>query len=531
MKHLHSRRGFSTLAGVMVLLGVIAVVSLTRLQTSRQLSSQVQRARLDTLAELQARSAIQEALQRLARDVNQRDTPVYRRLREHLGEAWTEIDVTDLLAFTPTTLAPTWGRVGGLGAGQADASAYDLKAKLFSPRAFPGAELDEWTALLALEAVGEVADARLRVRRRVEERYELRMVRVGLPRPFDQVAFLGPLEAVTDPARANRAREELLAIQPRLVNEVLAHMDHQLDPSQKDRLEAILKGMIPANDQAARTPQVTVEPALVAGFHHARMVPFRLLDLAASMETDLGLAKEREAEVKAAALGSAEQVEAVYNLVDTYSRGLERVWTYGVRTRLHAPGAEGTLGPYLDRLDPESLAARASLRAPAEHPRVAAWLAGELRLDGVLDLRQARQRLVLSGELMGKVLLLVGPAGVRLENLNRRAPARGDRLVVACAGGDVEMGGDVRAQVLSLPVAADQPESAGAVRLDPSTRLVGGLVAPFARRGQLELDGMAIPDQNQTAPWPVSAGLDRPDGGGYQVVIAPEPLWTEGEAR
>lgn len=528
-----SRRAFGSLLAVLGLLGLLGVMALSRHDSSRQASGTVHRARLASLARLQARSAIQQTLQHLAGAVNDPEAPLYRHLRELLGTRWERLDLSPrVAAFEPLGIAPTWGLRGNPRGGQARAAARDLEAVLHSPREPPGGgERDEWAALLTLGATGVVEDARLAVRQRVEESYELRLVRIGVPRPFDQVSFLAPLEAVTDVARANRLREEFLAMQPRLVRELRTGLERQVDPAAAPRLEAILRGMVPADAQAARTPALPQDPAWVTGFHHTRRAFLRELDLARVLEDRRGVAAAREAAVRAEATGSAGQVEAVYQLVDATSQGLMACWGYQVAARLHPRQAGAGLEPYLARLAPESLAARATFTATAEHPRIRAWLAGTARLEGVLDLRSSPRPLRLSGELQGQVMVLVGPAGVHLEDLNLAAAARRDRLVVASCGGPITLRGAVRAQLLALPASAAAPSTTARVRLDPSARLQGTLLAPFATRSSLELDGQVLADPSLRAPLPPRQALDRPDGGGYLVVLSPEPLFAAGGAR
>jgi len=348
---------------------------------------------------------------------------------------------------------------------------------------------------------------------------------VGLPRPFDQLGLLAPLGAGADAAEVADLRRRLLAIQPRITQELLGESRRRVQGAARERLEAILAGMLPADEQAARTPELFEGPGLLTGFHHLDALDLPELDPAPAMREALAEAAAAEAEARRQAPGSGARVEALYRLVAATSRGLRELWSVARATRQlprESPGAR-ELEPFLERLAPEHWEARVTLAGDREHPLLARWLQGELRLDGVLDLRAEARPLELRGELAGRVLVLAGPGGVRLEDLNQAAAARGDRLLVACVGGQVEVAGEVRAQVLALGDAR--------VRVHPQARLEGALLAPEAAPEHLELAGRLELDGRRRAPWPPAGAGEHPEGAGMVATLSPTALLRQEEAR
>ncbi len=524
------RSGVSTLLAVLGLLLVAATAAFMGHDAGLRTSARVRRSRLSTLAALQAQSAIQEMKQAVARDAGLAGTKVHTAIRERLGVHWTRIDLTDALALAPTSIDPSWGRPGAASEGRAGTLVREHRAELTSPRAFPGTEgLDEWTALLTLSAVATVGDVDLSVSRRVVEHFELRVVRIGMPRPFDQVGFLaGDAGAVLDAAAVNRDRRQLLDVADRLLPKVASAPLPSLSPEALERLKAIAAGIPKPGDREAWTPILPEGRSLLVGFDHVEAMRLEELDLARATRERLADLRQKEAALEAARNDPGSIVDRTYELVDATNRGLERIWLFARQTRMHPEGtpAHDSLLPYLERLRLGHFLSRVSLEAGSEHPLVAAWLAGKTRLDGVLDLRSASTPIELTGELKGQVAVLTGRAGVRLRSTNREAGNRGDRLVVIAAGGSVEIAGDVRAQVLVVPEEAEGGES-GSVRMAPGTRLAGSLLVPRPGAGKLELGGWILVDPSAGASERPGDAALRPDGGGYVVLVSPEPLWIE----
>lgn len=530
------RKGMSTLVGVLILVAVLTLVGIFQHDLSRRSLGEVHRIQLAALARQQARGGIQELLDQVAAGVNDPTTKIFRTIREQMDERWGELDLAPSLEAPTASLAPNWGKLGAEPEGRAIARVTEFTARIRGTRAsFDVRPTEEWTGVLTLAVTAEVSDAASTMYRQIEESYEIRTVLIGVPRPFDQLGFMvGDLSSLTDVDAVNRRRRELIEGQDALLREVAASDPMSFTAEEAARLKAIAEGMLPTEEVAKRTLELPTEPAVAMGFYHVEEMPLEHLDLARLSSDDRDEAQAKASAMRAARpAGGSPLVEAVYQTVDAYSNALTRIWSYQ-RTmtivRKDEPRFQETIAPFLPRLSPEFFVDRVSLALDAEGRLFKAWREGDARLDGVIDLRGARRKVVLSGELKGKVILLVGQEGAYLEDLNQDSAQVGTRLVVVAMGGDVTVRGDVSASVISLPVEGGDPSTAGRITVGHNSKLRGALLAPHASRSDLELDGFLLHNPNGMAVYPPKDTLYRPWGGEYVVTVSPDPLFTEGRA-
>ncbi len=531
------RRGLSTLVAVLVLLAILVVTGLIQHDLSRRSVSEVHRIQLSTLARVQARAAIQEMLSELQLAVNDSESPVFRRIREVIDDRWEVLDLTDLVAAPESGIEPAWGKAAGeRPEGSALARIVSHSARIRgtrSSRDIGGTE--EWTGVLTLGAVTEISDAAARMRREVEESFEIRTVLIGPPRPFDQLGiYLGDMRAVTQPAQANTLRFQLIDGQDRLVKEVAASDPGMLTAADQQRLGEIAAGILPTEEVARRTPVLPEGPTTLMGFYHVARFPLEDLDLERVLKREKESVDTAVSRLRAVKGDPSRIVEAVYQAADAYSNALNQAWSYQRTLTLvphGSPAHASMLGPYLPRLEPEHFLDRVTLKPGLEDRPLVEWLAGRSRLEGVVDLTDASANLGLTGELRGRVMLLVGKGGAHLEDLNWRAVHGGHRLVVVSLGGDVTVAGEVAASILMLPVAGGGPETTGTIRIGHGAVLRGGLLVPHASRSRLQLEGAIEYDPNLLASYPPKETLNRPFRGEYVVSVSPDPLFSEGRAR
>lgn len=531
-----ARAGLSTLVAVLVLLAVLAVAGTSQQVLSRQARSDVHRVQLATLARTQARSAIQELHAAVGRDLNEPGTPLFRKIREVLDEDFGSLDLSALVRPPTGTMRPAWGLEGTEGArAQGRVLAWSVRLEAARPSRDVGGS-EEWAALVTLSATAEMADAAAAVRRQVDEIYELRTVLAGPPRPFDQVGlFLGDAAALSDPAAVNAARARLLAEQEKLRLGLGLAAQAPLAPEEQRTLEAIAAGILPAAEASARTPMLPEEPAVTTGFYHVPAFRLEALALAALVRDREAEVARHLAEVRATAgAGGKPMVDAVYGLADALSRALTLIWEYQLVTRTLPESSEThrkSIAPYLPRLTPEYFLDRAFLAVRAGDPVLVRWLSGRDRLDGVIDASGLGQRLELTGELRGRTVLLVGPAGARLRDLGARA-SRGDhRLTVVSLGGDVEVSGGAHAAVIMLPAPGAGPAGVGRVRIPARAHLTGALILPHATAASLHLEGRLSYDERFLAAHPPARTLEKSGAGDYVVALSPVPLVADGKVR
>lgn len=513
---------------------MLTMIGIVQHTLSRQSLSAVHRIQLAALARTQARSAVQELLQVVARDVNDPESAAFRKIRETMDDQFQILDLTADVDAPAELIDAAWGRRGATDPAGARCRIRDHEVVIRGTRAsldIGGTE--EWVGVLTLKVTAEVSDAAARVVREVEQNHEIRTLLAGPPRPFDQLGlYLGDLAAVTDPARVNRERRRLLDGQKQLRMEVTSWDPMQLPAGDVQRLEAIAAGMLPDDEVAARTPELPEEAANVMGFYHVGTMPLEDLDLVRVLAKEREYVEEAEAKLRAARADPTRVVQGVYDAVDAYSNALNRIWSYQRTMTVLPHGSERyeqAVTPYLKRLTAAYFLDRVTLAPPPDDPLLTRWLAGTARIEGVLDLRDREEQLYLTGELRGRTVVIVGEKGAHLEDLNRRAGEVGHKLTVVSLGGDVSVRGEVHAAVLMLGVAEGVPP--GRARIGMSSTLVGGLVVPHSPPGSVQLEGSIRYDSNLLAAYPPKDDLLKPYRGDYVVVVSPDPLFSEGRAH
>lgn len=527
------RTGTSALLGALALLVFLTMAGMFQHSLSRQTLSEVHRVQLASLARVQARVAIQELLGRVAADLNEPGTALFTKVREVIDDKFDELDLTALVPAPAHTLDPRWGR--GEAGGGARGRVLGHKVVLRGTRAardLGGTE--EWVGVLTIAATGEMADAAATLRREVEEHYEIRTLLAGPPRPFDQVAlFVGDLAAVTDAAAANTLRGELIRTQELIRAGLAGAAAAELSAEDRARLEAITAGLLPPEEVEARTPTLPEGPACFSGFYHTGMTGLEFLDLAARVREKKAAVDAKVERVRALAAGGEGLVQAIYELVDASSSALASLWLYQRTLNVMAKDSEryaSAVEPFLKRLEPEHFLDRAFLRPAPEDRAFRRWLDGRDRLEGVIDATR-QGRLDLTGELRGRVVLLVGPNGAHLDGLNARASRAGSRVTVVSLGGDVEVRGDVHAAVIMLPRTRGDASTVGRFRLGMGAKLTGSLIAPHATASNLQLAGKIRYDGTLLAAYPPKATLDKEGRGDYVVAVSPTPLFGDGRAK
>lgn len=509
-----------------------------RLTRTHRVRAGVRHAQLAGLARLQARSALQELVAELARGLNQPEAPVFAFLRERLVGDWGELDLTPALPRPEIEWQPSLGRLGEEGPrGHVFGEVLGFSARLHGATPAPDpAGSEEYLAVVTLAVDVRVRDAHGALTRHMEESYELRATLVGPPRPFDQLGlFAGELGALTDVSEARGARRQLLDRAATAREELAGRHTSGWPADLAAYLGRIVEGMPAPEALADRVPRLPDEPAALTGFHHVDDVPLETLDLAAATRADRLRLDELARAYRGAGADPQAVVDAAYAWASALSNAADRLWRYQYVGAVLPHGEaryRAELEPFLGRLEPGHWLARAHLAGTPDHPDLAGWLAGENRLEGVVDMTATRGPVVLAGPLEGRVAVLVGERGARLEGV-RRGPRPADKLLVVSFGGDVEVAGDCAAAVLML--APREGARAGRLTIPGGATLRGAVLAPHAGGDglapPLELRGTLVPDARLLAPWPPAATVHQAGAGSYVLALDPRPLWGAGEAR
>lgn len=526
------RLGFASLAAVVGLLALLALLGATQLFLAGDARTRGARRELVEAARGQASAAVEELRAGVAAAANQPDHRVFRRLRLALDAPWSRLDLTPDLDPPALDVAPRHGRVGEEPGARVATRVLSHQVTLESPRSVDAASgSEELVALLTLDVRAEARDRGGRFEVRRVARFELRISLAGPPRPFDQVAlYLGRASGAVDMAAGAAARGSLLERHARLLSR-LGEVARAGGPGSARARQ--LAGLMDPREVAARLPDPWSRgaPSMFGPYHLDEGFEGAYLDRAAATTRELAALDRAEAALEAAVAGGRDAGRPAEQAVATLDLALGEAWRFSWHFSLQSPTEPGRgrqLAPYLERLSPGYFLARVHRRLAPTSPWTRRWLAGEARLDGVLDMR-SDDPLELSGTYAGRTTLVVGPGPVRLRALTPSDPeGLDDRLVLVALGADVTVEGRVTAAVVLAPGAAGG--SSGRFRLARDALLEGALLAPDPPPGSVELAGTLRHDPRLQAPWPPSRTLALPGAGHYVVVVAPVPLFAHAVA-
>jgi hypothetical protein len=517
------RRGLSAVASSAFLLLVLFVVLAGHQLFSRQVLRLGARAQLKDLARVQSQSAAEQLFHQVIRDVNVPGTPLYAFLRSELDGGWSQLDLSPYVA---TPFVEVVGRQGRGEGGRSLETRADLQAwgaELRAPSTLPGGEASEWEGLLRVWARVRVEGAEYGSEHGYAQNHEVRLTLVSPPRPFDQIGvFAGRLDGLTETGEVPGLREQAVRLHEELRVSLQDAVDQGPDGA-RDRLRAMLEGMKDPEVLGQGTAGLDVAEACVTGpYHPPEVFPLEALD-------PLPRIRERLAEAERA-MAAGEQLGEGSSAEEFKRRGYEAViavrdlveafWMYRVMftLRTHESAAyQRAVEPYLERLDGAYLRHRVSWAGTPEDPLLARWLAGEARLDGVVDLTAHGGALELTGGLRGRTLVLVGPGPVTLRDL-RSDTGRNDGLVVASLGADVRVEGDCDVSILMLAAEGAGPESVGTLRIP-------------AGRDRLELSGGLRADSSLRLPAPPFTRHHPRALSAFVLAVSPVPVFVEGGVR
>lgn len=525
------RQGAGALFGALGLLLLLTVMAFVQRQLSRQAVSEVHRSQLVTLARSQARNVLEEMVGGLGQAANEPGTPLFRRIRWSLDEPFDTLDLTADLPPSRTPLTARWGNLTNGAEAEASFQVSNRWARLSRRRpCYDERGTEEWVAVLEVGTQVVCEDAADRVERTLEAAYELRTMLLAPPRPFDQLGlFLGRPGSLIDAARVNQIRDAAVQGHLALRSELQSADTSALSGDDKRWLRQIVEGMLTAEDLENRVPRLPDGEAVLYGFlGEVREFQLRELDLVARLEAIQARLDARKAAYQSAPPDRS-RYEQAYWMVDEYSNVFDAIWqSRSWATRILERDSDRfreLFEPYLHRLTPRYFLERVSLSFHEEDPLYHAWRSMGRRLEGVVDLSHWSQRIELEAELQGRVVLLVGPGGATLRDLNWSTGAEGHRLVLVSLGGEVVVEGQVRASVIMLPGADGSPT--GSFRLGSGAHLRGGLLLPEPGTASVVLEGILEYDGFFRASYPPRNTLTLGTRGEYVVTLGPQPLWSK----
>jgi hypothetical protein len=532
------RSGTGTLlTAILLALALLAASAVFRSALTTNLAVECHAALSGELAEALASSAVAEMEAQVRQALARPDSEITRLVtRPVVGEQRQPVDLTRHTALRET--ASLVQRDPFLGAGLSQVSGTCVVSVQKALDRLPYERVGVVT--LRAEASGRAAGRA--VRRTVEESRAFKVVLAGPPRPFDQFGlFIGEAASVTALESINPARAQLIAalgaLRTRLEEGVAAQGPGPAPEAPprppgapgpaRERLLDLLDELPDAATAAERAPEV---PAARPGsmlyglMADGARIDLPKLHLAQRLADAIALAQARlPALPPAAASDLAERAAPAGHAI---ADALWSVWAFQEAFKLLTPDAADAwprMRQFLAKLDHAYLARRAHYRI-AEEPGssagdVTARLAELVRrggpLSGVVHVDSRSQRLVLTGRIPGRVMIVVGPGGALLDGVNAGA-GPDDRLTVACFGGAVVVRGLCRAHVLTGP--------ATAIDIEPGAVLEGGLTIRELVAGS-RLAGSVERSERYGSGEAGPAGEEDDAGHTFTAILSPHVLY------
>ncbi|MBI4866185.1 MAG: hypothetical protein HY816_04460 [Candidatus Wallbacteria bacterium] len=483
-----------------------------------------------------AESAVEELMHRVKSDASDPSRPLYHELRK------------EVLA----------GQMGAMPI--PDSTRLDVAPRLLEQAPAPGAKIDWSSAEVGYQRQFEenpwerfgLIRYRARVSvdgspgprlvRELEVAQGFKVVSATVPRPFDQAAvYVGDLWSLTDPADVNRRRERYLAAVERhreWLDQAMARAPVQLAERYSEARSAIPSG----SELAGRVPLLPVtRPALlVASGHQGQEFPLDALDLARKLAAEEVGAAASEARVQRtlAALDAAPASASAHEaLLSALAESLEllqglmsRIWAFGEGYRVvgvEQPEYQALVrrhaGLWLDhwrRVAGFVLREEGGQTVQSRFDSLARRLG---TLNGVVLCESPGGTMTLTGNLPGKLVLVVSGGHVVLDGTNGQARPQ-DLLTVVVLGGTVEVRGEVHAALVlaSLPgeAAAGPPDSKALFA--PGAVLRGGLVIERLGAGSVLAGSLFREEKYSSGPAGRGALADR-----YAVLVSPLAVYRK----
>jgi len=403
-----------------------------------------------------------------------------------------------------------------------------------------------WTQVAGAAGVSET------VVREVHAWQELRTVLITTPRPFDEMPiYLGRASALTDLKGANEQRAKLIAQYGRAWQAVLDAQSAASGRTKDDYAQMLAQASPPAKiEQSAPPLPEDPDAHVTALWMTGQGFPLEAMDLAKKLAAVTGEGERRVRDLEAAsrAAVAAPSDPAHERVMDAASETLTfllgemlRIWGF---TRAFS---------FVPRSDPSwpVWEQRASERLTFDHFRRLAFFdiheepaygeygkaqpqwellrkkvaspTGQLmELNGVVVVENLTEPLTLTGDLHGKLIVVATRGGLVLKDLNPH-PEPGDSIVAVCAGGPLEVSGEVNAVVIAAPL-----ESAGGhlslprITVRAGAKIRGGMLVPGGAAGA-DWSGLVEHDDRYWAGPVTAAEAGWPDH--YYVGVAPRTVF------
>lgn len=501
-----SRRGAGFLTWVsLTLLVVLGVVAWSQQKATGEATLAVSRSMAGELGVSLGQSVLEEAMHRVRVGANDPASPLFELLRKPVAAP-----AVGQISLTGYVTSEHVGKLLELRPYKAY-SYTGPQAEVVYQRQFDDLPYERtglihyWTRVVGAAGISES------VVREVHAYQELRTVLITTPRPFDEMpVYLGRASALTDLHAANDHRGKLIAQYTRAYQSLVAAHEAATGAAKENYAKMLLEAS-PPGLVSQSAPPLPEEPDahVTALWMQGQGFALEALDIAKRLAPMVGEGERRTREMEQASkavVASPGSDGANDRMFDVGSETLThllgevlRVWGF-TRAFTFIPrsdpqwelwerrGTERLSYEYFRRkayfVISEDLSwGAAGLAQPQWEllkKKVASPTGQQMELNGVVVVENDTEPLTLTGDLHGKLTIVVTRGGVVLKDLNPD-PQPGDSLVVVAAGGPIDISGKVNATVVATPLTDEGGhQSLPRVTVRPEAVIRGGLFVPGA---------------------------------------------------
>jgi hypothetical protein len=473
---------------VVAVLAILSIVGFQQQFFSSHLSSQVSRVNAGSTAVALADSANQEAVWLFESKVNDPASALFTLLRgEVLAPNTGALDLAEHIELEEIRDVLTRPEFKGY-------TIESFSAQVVYQRQFEDLPYERFGLVKFTTRVAAHPGWGPSLVREVELAKGFKVVLAVVPRPFDQAAlFVGEAGSLTRAEEVNSRRRKCLD-EIRQISSWLSTAATSAPAELAPRYAAALGALGDSGRLDTTVPEFDCQgrAMLVALWSGEQYFPLENLDVARVLEKDesaMAPDRERLASARQATLstsaGEPEHralLEAADRQLRHLSRSTGRLWAFSQGFKVISPGdgSHGELAARLNRLRLDHWR-RVAFHQLVEDGRLGpvaqqfAKLREKLQpLNGVVLVEATNEPFRLSGELRGKMVIVVaGRGGVILDGVNK-GDRENDLLTVVAVGGPVTIQGEVHACVVS--VAESEAGMPGPVAMPADAVLRGGLI-------------------------------------------------------
>lgn len=477
------------------------------------------------ICQLLADCAVAEAEAQVGLAVNDPSTEAFSQVRQQVvGTDQGELDLTRFVTLKD------FPRI----AGTSDCKGYlldELSCRVAFQRPIDRVAYEKRGVLVVTAKVSSPSTIR-RVRRRVEVARSFATTLVCVPRPFGNYGFfIVDATGLTDTDRANRMRERDLELSRQALRSLKTLRDRDSPTSRPEWDRVVESAFDPDKPETIPEPVSLPAGAVLYGLSgHVEPQPLERVDIATRLSSLIDRSESATRELaRLAERGTLQPgtIQVACRLMGVVVDPLRELWRFHDTYRILTPtdaAAYHDIKKRAERLSPAFFRRRAHyiLRSlPRTTVQMVFDTLTKSVTNGVIQVdNPIGQPLSLTGNLKGRMVILVGPGGVRIRDLNVAAgPA--DLVTVVASSGPVHVAGRCRATVVLSHSGSERPSG---LEIEKDARIHGSIIALLAP-SNIRWRGTLIRDDQQVSGFNGPNGKDEGLYENYFVGLSPRILY------